>query len=1007
MVMKKNYLRLVFRGLWQGRSRIIAIFAIVALGVGFLAGLLSATPDMYASGDAFYDRTKMMDLRLVSTLGFTEDDAAAVAALDEVAAVQRAYSADMLLLSTSGDTIVSKLHSLPETDLWINQADVIEGRMPEGPGECVIEFNDDLGGPRVAVGDVLTVSGENESPEDKLAVTELTVVGRVASACYFSVEKERSTVGNGTVALIVYAPDASFSYEVYTDLLLLVEDAEAEDSFSDDYDAIIDAAKAAVEAIQPAREQARYDEIMVEARGELDDAWAEYRTERADAEAELDKAAADLADARKKLDDGKEEYEAGQRDLADAKATYAREIADAEQALTDGQAALDTQRAQLETMRPMLDAATLAAYEAQLAAVEAQLADGRAELDAQKANAQAEFVVAEKKLTDAEAELDDGEREYAEGLADYEKGRAEAEAEFADAERELADAEADIAAIEPPAWYIFTRADNLGYASFDSNAAKVAAIAAVFPIFFFLVAALVSLTTMTRMVEEERSLIGTLKALGYSGRQIAARYLFYAALTGILGSAVGLAVGIKLFPSVIWTAYEMMYELPPLKTLFIPSYALISSLSMIACTMIATWSACHRTLVERPAALLQPRAPKAGRRILLEHITPIWHRMKFTHKVTARNLFRYQKRFWMTIIGVAGCTALLVTGFGLRDSIGDIVGKQFSELMQYNLTVVLADGDALNDSLRETMAATGAVQSYLPVAMRNAKVGAAGADSTVSASMVVSSDDAAFGDYVTLRERKGHAPVPFDADSVVITEKMREQLGVAVGDTVTLLDDDNRQARVTVTGITENYVSANVYLGQNAWTAAWGELPGYSVLYTVTNTPDEASRDALSTALLQDDGVSALSYNDSLREQFDDLLANIDYIVVVLIICAGLLAFIVLYNLININVTERMREIATIKVLGFYDSEVAGYVFRETTILTLLGAAAGLVLGIFLHAFVVRTAEVDAVMFGRSIYPLSYALSAAITLAFGMLVNLVMMRKLRDIDMVESLKSVD
>ncbi len=1005
--MKKNYLRLVFRGLWQTRSRILAIFAIVALGVGFLAGLLSATPDMYASGDAFYDRTKMMDLRLVSTLGLTDDDAAALLALDEIAAVQRAYSADMLLVSPAGDTIVSKLHSLPASDLWINQADVLEGRMPANANECVIEFNDDLGGPRVAVGDVLTVAGENESPEDKLAVTELTVVGRVASACYFSVEKERSTVGNGTVALIVYAPDESFAYDVYTDLLMLVEGAEAEDCFSDDYDAIIDAAEAAIAAIRPAREQARYDAIVSEAQGELDDAWAEYRAERADAEAELDKAAADLADARKTLDDGRAEYEAGQRDLADARAAYAREIADAEQALTDGQAALDAQRAQLDAMRPMLDAATLAAYEGQLAAIEAQLNDGRAELDAQKANAQAEFVVAEKKLADARAELDDGEREYAEGLADYEKGLAEAEAEFADAERKLTDAEAEIADIEPPEWYLFTRGDNLGYASFDSNAAKVAAIAAVFPIFFFLVAALVSLTTMTRMVEEERGLIGTMKALGYSGRRIAARYLFYAALTGILGSAVGLAVGIRLFPSVIWMAYEMMYELPPLKTLFIPGYALISSLSMIACTMLATWSACHRTLTERPAALLQPRAPKAGRRILLEEITPIWRRMKFTHKVTARNLFRYQKRLWMTIIGVAGCTALLVTGFGLRDSIGDIVHLQFGELMRYNLTVVLDGGDALDDELKTMLDTDGAVEAYLPVAMRNVKISVEGADKSVSASMIAVSDDSALDRYVTLRERRGHAPIAFGANSVVITEKMSEQLGVGIGDTVTLLDDDNRQAEAVVTGITENYVSANVYLGQTAWTAAWGELPEWSVLYTITDTPDTAARDALASALLAHDGVTALSFNDDLRVQFDDLLANIDYIVVVLIICAGLLAFIVLYNLININVTERTREIATIKVLGFYDSEVAGYVFRETTILTLLGAAAGLGLGIFLHAFVVRTAEVDAVMFGRSIYPLSYALSAAITLVFGLLVNLVMMRKLQDIDMVESLKSVD
>ncbi|MBQ3126922.1 MAG: FtsX-like permease family protein [Clostridia bacterium] len=1005
--MKKNYLRLVFRGLWRGRSRIIAIFAIVALGVGFLAGLLSATPDMYASTDAYYDRTDMMDLQLVSTLGFTDADAEALTALDEVRAVQRAYSADLLLLSPAGDSIVTRLHSLPTEDLWINRADLLEGRMPQAADECLIEYMDESGGPQAAVGDVLIISDDNDAPEDKLAVSALKVVGRVASSCYFSTEKERSTVGNGTVGLVVYLPNAGFSYSVYTDLLVLIEGAEALDCFSEEYDALLDRAEAAVEAIRPAREQARYDSIAAEARDELNDAWAEYRAERTDAEAELAKAKRELADARQKLDDGHREYETGLHDLAEAKTEYATEIARAEQELADGQTALETQRAQLDAMRPMLDASTLAAYTAQLAAAEAQLADGRAALEGQKAKAEAEFASGERKLAEAKQELDRGEREYADGLADYETGLAEAEAEFADAERRLVEAEDDIAALEKPEWYIFTRADNLGYASFDGNAAKVAAIAAVFPIFFFLVAALVSLTTMTRMVEEERGLIGTLKALGYGGRQIAARYLFYAALTGILGSAVGLAIGLRLFPAVLWQVYEMMYDLPPLQILFIPRYVLIASLSMIACTMLATWSACSRTLVEQPAALLQPRAPKAGRRILLEHITPIWRRMKFTHKVTARNLFRYQKRLWMTIIGVAGCTALLVAGFGLRDSIGDIVDLQFGELMHYDLTVVLSDSDALDDNLRQVIADSEAVENYLPVAMRNVKVSAAGAERSLDASMVTAADDAEFGKYITLRERRGHASIAHGGMSVVITEKMGEELGVAVGDVITLLDDDKHRAEVTVTGITENYVAANVYLGQEAWLTAWGESPAYTMLYAMTDTPDEAARDALSTSLLLDDGVSALSYNDSLREQFDDLLTNINYIVVVLIICAGLLAFIVLYNLININVTERMREIATIKVLGFYDNEVAGYVFRETTILTLLGAAVGLGLGIFLHAFVVRTAEIEAIMFGRSIYPLSYVCSAAITLAFGGLVNLVMLRRLRNIDMVESLKSVD
>lgn len=1096
---RRAYRKVVLRGIRGSLSRFLAIFAIVALGVGFLAGLMVSSPDMRLSVDAYYDESAMMDLRLLSTLGLTERDVDAVRGTEGVGAVMPGWSLDVLADSEDREEAVVRVHSLPSSGDFLNRPVLKEGRMPETAGECVVVRNQFSETPP-SPGDVLRLSPENADVSDMLGITELTVTGIVESACYFSIEKETSTVGNGAVSWVVYTPAESFCAEVYTELYVTVVGAAEKNAFSEDYDDVVAAVADRLEALGEVQRVARHEEVTAEARKELDEARETYESERAEAERELADAAQELADGRKDLEDGEREladgrtkYASGKKELEDAEqrvldgrsvllsgrqtladqrsaayeefAAREQQIADSREELeaartllAEGKAALDEAAAQLleaeEQIEKLLAAgmteqaaqleaalaqkrteyeASLADYKEQAAVLdesETRLAEGQAALKVAREEAERRFTEAEQTLADteqqlkaAEAEIEkgraelaasaaeladaektiaDARRELADGETAYEKARAEADAQFADAERELAEGERAIADIALPDWYVLDRHTNVSYVSFEGNCSKVEAIAVVFPVFFFLVAALVALTTLTRMVEEERGLIGTMKALGYSRGAIAWKYILYAGSATIAGCLFGLLIGMWLFPTVIWGAYGILYILPPLLTPFNPLYASIAAVAAIACTMLATAGACWGTLREAPARLMMPKAPKAGKRIFLERIRFLWSRLSFTHKVTARNLIRYKKRFFMTVIGIAGCTALLVTGFGLRDSIGEITEKQFGELYQYNVSIGLKEADTLSDEELSTILSDKTlVADYLPVAQESSKV--AFGELAVDINLYVPQDAARLPAFLRLRNRKNGETVALTDGAALLTEKAADQLGLAIGDTVTVTDADGREAAVPVGGIVENYVQGYLYMTPALYEQCFGETPDYTML--AAQLAEGATHDALSGPLLKTGLVSAVSFTEDIQKSFSDVVGSIDYIVMVLIICAGLLAFVVLYNLTNINITERQKEIATIKVLGFYDGEVAAYIYRETAILSLIGTVVGLVLGIFLHAFVVRTAEVEMVMFGRSIHALSYILAAVLTLFFSLLVNLVMNRRLRAVDMVESLKA--
>ena len=690
---------------------------------------------------------------------------------------------------------------------------------------------------------------------------------------------------------------------------------------------------------------------------------------------------------------------------------------------------LEAARAELQGKQDVLDSSKVeleqqqAAYEGgkaqfdasarKLDQARADLASSRSQADAQIAAAQQQLDDAAARLQDGRAQLEQGRADYDSGLAEYEQKKSDADAQLADAERRLDDAQKQIDDLERPEWLVMDRTANYGAASFEADADRVDSIAAVFPFIFFLVAALVALTTMTRMVEEERALIGTFKALGYRRTRIASKYLAYAAAASGIGSILGILALSQVLPAVIMKAYGIIYFVPelPLPLPVDPGFAGLAAGLGVGVTLFATWAAVAATLRERPAQLMLPRAPKAGKRIVLERIGPLWRHLSFSWKVTFRNLFRYKKRFVMTVIGIAGCTALLLTGLGLSNAINDIIDKQFGEITKYNAVVTLADDLSSEEQRRiDDLLDDGSLVTAHTLAMRQNMLAGGPDEQDKRMELVVPEDPASFDRFVALNTRVGHHPVKLDDDGLVLTEKLAAELGVRAGDAVTLTEQDaignatGTSYEATVTGIVENYVYHYAYMGPALYEQLMGKAPDYRTVLAVT-TSDPDLRVQFSNDLLAAGGVKTVAYNDETIDAYRDMMSSVNMIVVVLVTAAAALAFIVLYNLTNINITERMREIATLTVLGFTPREMNAYIFREIFLLAAIGCAVGLVLGVWMEGFVVVTAEVDQIMFGRAIHPTSFLLAFLLTMLFTVLVMLAMRGKLRRIDMVESLKS--
>ncbi len=997
-MMKKTTLREIRESL----GRYLAIMTIVALGVGLFAGLKITKTVMVGSADAFWQAQQLYDYRLVSTLGFEEEDVQALAQKADVRAVQGAMEADVLYTDEQGNDKVLKAHSILEN---INMLETVAGRLPESDTECVVD--DHLYGEEV-IGSKIVLSGDNDQDDlDSFRYTEYTIVGTVRSPLYVQFERGTTSLGNGSVSGFVYLLPEGFATDYYTDIYVkFEEDAQV---YSDEYDAYMDEREAQWETYCEEQGERRYQSIMTEAEEELADAEQELADEKAEAEVELADAKQELTDAEKEIADGEKKLEDGEQELADNKEV----IAQKERELADARAALEAQEAELasqeEALAGMMQGqAAGMQYQMpadmarqQLEAGKAQIEEGEAELR----KARGQIRDAGEEIEESRQELADARQEVEDGWQEYNDAKAEFDEKIADAEQKLADARAEIADIEKPDTYVLGRETNTGYGCFESDSSIVEGIANVFPVFFFLVAALVCMTTMNRMVEEQRTQIGVLKALGYGEARIMGKYLFYSGSAAFTGCVAGYLAGIRLFPLVIWQAYGVMYRFGGIVYAFDWATAVLCLAVSLLCSMGTTWASCRHELREVAAELMRPKSPKAGKRIFLEWIPFIWNRMKFLHKVSVRNIIRYKRRFLMMVIGISGCTALLLTGFAIRDSVTTVADRQFEEIQTYAVGVTLKDGVTKEDlslleELDQIVADNGGDYGLAVETSMDLET----ADGIKSVKLIAAAEPESFGAYFDLHTPAGEPIAYPQAGEVVICNKLSERYRIRAGDTITLFNEDREELQAVVSGVCENYIYNYVYVNEETYRKATGET-GYQSVYV--NLPAEADVYGVGASLMKAEHVTAVAVNRDMLLRVSRMMTSMNYIVFVIIACAGALAFIVLYNLNNINITERIREIATIKVLGFYKKETATYVFRENTVLTGIGCAVGLVLGRLLHIYVMHEVDIDMMSFDVHVEPVSYLLSILLTFVFTWLINRIMSGKLDKINMAESLKSVD
>ena len=709
-----------------------------------------------------------------------------------------------------------------------------------------------------------------------------------------------------------------------------------------------------------------------------------------------------IAQGEAQLSEGRNQLETARAQLEESEAQITagrEEIAQGEAAIAQGRQELEAAKEQLQAAQAEVDSgqAQIAAYEQQIADGEAQIASGRAQLE----EARAQLPEQEQELADARKELEDGE-------ADYLEGKEEAEAQIADGEQQIADAEAELADLEQPEWYLNTRDDVVeDYGEMEDNAAQIGAIGRVFPLMFFLVAALVSLTTMTRMVEEQRGHIGTMKALGYSKKDIAMKYLFYAGSATLSGGAVGILVGQKLFPYVIQVSYGIMYDcLKQPDIPYRPVFAIQAMLISFVCIMLATGLSCMNELRESPAELMRPAAPKVGKRVLLEYIPLIWKRLNFTTKSTFRNIFRYKKRLFMTIFGISATMALLVTGFGLRDSIIDLAEIQYDNIQLYDAMITFSGTDEEKEDLGQWLEDEKDVAASTMVHMEMVDVSTEEGNGEVYLCVPENKED--FQTMTVLQNRTSEEVYTLDGEGILLTEWMADTLGVSAGDSITMEKEDGSSSQeVQVMGVVENYIMNYAYMSPQYYEKIYGEPAEFEVMYAEFTSEGQERENELGSEILQQPGVYNVSYTSDTKREINDMLQALVLVIIVLIVTAALLAFVVLYNLNNVNITERRRELATLKVLGFYDQEVAAYVYHENIILTLMGIVVGVGLGTLLHQYIIHTIRVDMVMFGQHVSLVSFLISAVLTAVFSAFVNFVMYFKLKEINMVESLKSVE
>lgn len=1066
--MKSMMKRNTFREIKKSFGRYFAILAIIALGVAFFSGLKITQSVMVHSADVYLKDLQFYDYRLVSTLGFTEENVEALAEKEDVRAAEGAISAEVLYKDAGENERVIKMHSITEK---VNKLKLVAGEMPQSADECVVDsvlFSED------AIGSKLVLSENNTTDDlDKFAYKEYTITGLVQSPCYIQFERGNTSIGNGRISGFAYILKDGFTVDYDTEIYIKFD--EDYDIYSDEYDSYMDAKEADWEVYTKEQADIRYEKIVKDAQDELDEKKEELEEKRAEAEAELESAKQQLTDGETEISDGKNQIASAKTELSakaselqsgkDTLSSKAAELESASQQISGQESALAAKKAEYEqglnaylaakqqvtdqrnsleaakaqltedtpgyeemlaqieagltevagaeaelnTKNAELEAAAgqLSSAESQLAAAKQQIEDGKnalAAAEAELTDGESQLAAAKEQIEEKEDQLEAAETELADGLLQYQENQSKFDEQMQEADDQIADAQSKIDEIEKPETYVLDRNTNVGYVCLKNDSGVVKGIANVFPVFFFLVAALICMTTMNRMVEEQRTQIGVLKALGFSEGRIMGKYLFYSGSAAISGTLIGYVLGIHFFPLVITTAYGIVYKMGGIYYVSDLPLALVSLTVAVLCSVGTTWLSCHKELKEVAADLMRPKAPKAGKRVFLEHVPFIWKRLKFLQKVSVRNIVRYKKRFFMMVIGISGCTALLVMGFGVRDSVVAVADQQYEEIQLYDIGVTLKDGKMPGeadfkslDSVLEKENAAGMYAMEKTIDLVTDK-------GIKSIHMVAVENPDEVGDFISLHTKK-QEPIAYPKEGeAVLSKKVAETYGVKKGDTILLRDSDNNEMHLKVTGICENHIYNYVYIAPESYEKQIGDVVFKNVYVRL---PDASDIHEVSAALMKADGVTAVTVNSDMLSRISQMMSCMNYIVIIIIICAGALAFIVLYNLNNINITERVREIATIKVLGFYPKETASYVFRENMVLTAIGCGLGLILGKWFHRFVMGEIQIDMVSFNVQINAVSYLFSVLLTMGFAWIVNCMMTGKLERINMAESLKSID
>ena len=1003
MLILKNTLRKIKHSF----GRFITLILIIAIGSAFFAGVRETSSDMIKTMDEYYDATNLMDFRIISTMGLTNDDLEALKNLENTQIIEENYTYETVI---DGDA--TKIYGLTEN---INNVTLVSGSLPTSDNECLV-----LAG-SYNIGDTITI--EDSDYQDYLKNNTFKVVGTVNSSMYIYNNLGMSTVSDGKLDNVIYINKDNFNMDYYTEIYLIAKNSQEETSYRDEYDEVIANLNTELEKLAPIQETKRYEQIKTEAMEEIYDAREEINNLKAENEAKFNDALAELNSAQNQINAGYNEINKGFAELETQKNSVLNELNNEEATLDNSLATINSNLANLgittnsiaesitELNNQITSITNLLAslddtnpeyvtYQAMLTNLNTlvsnlnSIQNGYTKINNARTQFDSTYNDTINTLNANKNNLDKEQETLNEGFKEYNTNYAEFQDEIAKGMQEIADAEAEIANLEKPEWYLFNREDNSGYTTFLESATKIDSIAAVFPLFFIAVAFLMCLNTMTRMIEEERTEIGIFTSLGISNFQIIFSYIFYVLIATIIGLLIGLSIGYTVVPHVLYNVYTQAYVIPGLKT-YVNIPICISIIEVCVITMsLVTFIAVTAKFKNSPANLLRPASPKSGRKVLLEKINFLWKRISFSWKVTIRNLFRYKKRIIMTLIGISGCTALLLTGFGIKDSISEIVEIQYGKIETYDALAVLDNPVTEKSSEINEFLSQNSISNPLYAYMETLTFAANNKNIDVySLAFATNSIDK----YFNLKDLDGNN-LELNDEGAIITEKIAKILNVNIGDTITLRDNNNEIYVIKISGISKNYINNYVYMNTNYYNLVFGNISYNTIIANIGNKGD---------TLMASDYFSNIQYTEDNMSMLQDIFDSMNNIVFLIIGFSSVLAITVLYNLTTINISERVREIATLKVLGFNDKEISMYVYRETIILTIFGIIIGLLLGIGLNAFVLTVAETDEIIFAKEIHYLSYILAIIIMIIFTIVVQIITNFILKKINMIDSLKSVE